>query len=339
MSEVTLQTIEQDLNGILGNPPKVMPRHAEDLKTILCRETTISLLRSILEDDEKLSKIAARSYTHTLGFHKLCLLDPGLSLEGGARGYGYQLRLHIWPEGASQGVPMVEAMHEHSFDFISHMLTGTMENHRYRFKSLSVEEQRVLERLEDKLKNLRPEHVDYVNRQLEIMEAMRLVALGSKQVENQGLREKFHKANVLQILDITDDELDTIVNLQGRYQAVASENGEGGYAHTLTETVGCHPEDVLTLEAGNTYYHPHWLVHRLYSETDQTHSTILITTPVSQEAQGGSFQRPTYRESDDVNYERQMFTTYELRGILTDYLAVLEQMPEIEPDQRDAPCL
>ena len=75
------------------------------------KEQLLDLLTAILNDNESLAEISARSYQHGNGFLKVVLLDRG-----------YKLRLHIWFAGQS----CEENIHDHRWSFSSLILAGAL---------------------------------------------------------------------------------------------------------------------------------------------------------------------------------------------------------------------
>ena len=71
----------------------------------------LTLLTAILQDEQSLAEISARSYQHGNGFLKVVLLDCE-----------YKLRLHIWFAGQS----CEENIHDHRWSFSSLIITGAL---------------------------------------------------------------------------------------------------------------------------------------------------------------------------------------------------------------------
>ncbi|MBX9668060.1 MAG: hypothetical protein K2X93_10595 [Candidatus Obscuribacterales bacterium] len=319
----SLKEMESELTSLLSSPPKVSSVHLSAMSSLLSRRSVKALLNAVIASDEYLAEIARRSYTHTLGFRKIVLLDPGYPMPDGTRGYGFQLRLHIWQPGAGESVPMIESMHEHSFDFVSHMLVGEMENQCYRFVPLDASETRLFERLKAHLAQLSATELTEANRGLEMAEAMRLTGFGSRQAEDERSVSTFDRAELLKRLGLEDHELDLVVALQGRFQAASVGTGAGNYTHRLTEIVRLNPHAVLRLRQGDTYFHGNEYAHRLYMQAGRANATMIVTSPVSG-AVGGSFQRPTWVPEADIEYARSMYTPDELRVMLTDFLVLID---------------
>jgi len=77
------------------------------------RRALAGMVQDVLRDDDRLEEVAARSYVHNDGFDKIVLADTGR----------WALRLHIWwPE---QSAVDVEHVHDHAWDFISTIVTGS----------------------------------------------------------------------------------------------------------------------------------------------------------------------------------------------------------------------
>ncbi|MBX9685626.1 MAG: hypothetical protein K2X27_02925 [Candidatus Obscuribacterales bacterium] len=316
-----LDEVTKTLDAILPSPPRLRFEQSRLLAPILSRQSAVSLIDCVLADKEALLRIAARSYTHTLGFRKIVLLDQDYRLPDGSKGFGYQLRLHLWEPDCKEAVPLLEAMHEHAFDFTSVMLTGAMENQCYEILPLSPAEQAFAARIQVRLAELSNEELRKLTLQLEILEARRLQAFGSEQASCDGDQLHYDESYLKKLLALEQSELDLLLSLQGRYRSVlkSTPSGGGGYVHRLSEFVKLVPVKVLRLAAGDLYHHPHPFAHRLYAAPGQRNSTLIITTPVSQDAVGGSFQRPSASEESDVQYARKMYSCEELHIALSAY--------------------
>lgn len=317
-----LKNLETSLNGLLGMPPHIVREHLESVAPLLSREATIRLIDAVLADSAALAVIAARSYTHTLGFRKITLLEPVFDLPDGGKAT-YQVRLHIWQPDSDITVPLVESKHEHSFDFISRVLLGEMENQCYTMHEPTEPEQQLLERLRARVEQLSIDERKETNRGVEALEALRMAALGSQQAALEGLT--VDRIRMRELLSVTDDELDLLVGLQGRFQydAVASTFG-GNYVHKMTGSVNLRPFGVLKLAAGDLYHHAHQFIHRLYMRAQKHNATLIVTTPVAQDLPGASFQHPTWFSGENVGYARQMYTQDELTSVLRWFRGELE---------------
>lgn len=324
-----LQILEQTLNHVLGMPPAIRRMHLEVLNPFLSREATIRLIEAVLADEAALSVIAARSYTHTLGFRKVTFAEPVFDLPDGSKG-SYQVRLHIWQPDSDITVPMVESKHEHSFDFISRVLIGEMENQCYTMHDLTDVEQALVIRLRERVEQLLSDDRRAANQGVEVLEALCFAALGSQQAVTEGLQ--VDRESLKELLAVNDEELDLLVSLQGRfeYDPVASTFG-GNYVHKMTDTVSLRPFGVLKLKAGDLYHHAHQYIHRLYMRAQKANATLIVTTPVSFGAAGASFQHPTWFAGDNVGYARRMYTADELRVVLTQFRDQLLALSE--PDE------
>jgi hypothetical protein len=84
------------------------------------RRVLSGMLRDVLATPERLEEVAAQSYVHNNGFDKIVLVDRG----------SWALRLHIW--WPDQSPVDVEHVHNHAWDFISTIVTGSYHMELYR---------------------------------------------------------------------------------------------------------------------------------------------------------------------------------------------------------------
>lgn len=80
------------------------------------------VVQSVLDDEETLSHVAAKSYPHPIGFDKLVLDDD--------RDTGFKFRLHVYWRGANFAA--LERLHLHRFEMASAVVTGELTNHVWR---------------------------------------------------------------------------------------------------------------------------------------------------------------------------------------------------------------
>ncbi len=317
-----LTSLKMALDKLLGLPPHIYGKHLAEIDQLLNLEHTLRILGETESDDDALSVIAARSYTHSLGFRKITLLEPSITLADGSKSW-YQVRLHLWAPGKHKAVPLVESKHEHSFDFISRVLVGEMENQCYTARPLTDEEDAVLQRLRKRLELLDENDRALAHEGIEALQTIRLASLGSEQAVKQGL--SVDRTRLQEVLSCTDDELDVLANMHGRYEYDATASTFGGnYVHRLTSTISLVPAAVLKLQAGDLYHHPNQFIHRLFIER-QPNATIIVTTPRTHGVNGASFQHPTWFSGENANYGRRMYTVAELKEVLQDFRTLLSK--------------
>ncbi len=80
------------------------------------------VVQSVLDDEETLRQVAAKSYPHPIGFDKLVLDDD--------RATGFKFRLHVYWRGANFAA--LERLHLHRFEMASAIVTGELTNHVWR---------------------------------------------------------------------------------------------------------------------------------------------------------------------------------------------------------------
>lgn len=310
-----LAALEALLKSELGSPPRVTAAHLQSLAPQISAATVQSIIAEVLADEALLALVANRSYTHSLGFRKITLLDCG-----------FTLRLHIWnPELSTGAVPLVESKHEHSFDFVSRILYGGMETQCYRKETITSLQMVYLRALLKRLEKLSEEERKEASCLIAALETTSLTALGSKQAAAEGVSCDLQRRGKL--LKVSAKKLATIVNLQGVYQYDMQKSVFGGeYFHRLVEYVHLTPLMVVKLEAGDLYFHGHEYAHRLYMPAVQPNATLVLTSQVSDKAIGASFQHPTYYSGEDVGYARRMYTMEEMRETLKAFKARLEAL-------------
>lgn len=283
-------------------------------KNIFNRQSVIEILKDILTREDLIKKIADRSYTHALGFDKIILAD--LSKDSISKRKN-QVRLHIW-EPANNSLPIVEALHEHSFDFISTVLSGHLENQRFIMSELSEDERALIDIIK-KTKDLK-----FVNEQIEILEALKLKELGSKQFDDLGMEKNLNIKKLGEVLGLSKDDVLRLTILEGHYVSNRVAGEKKAYAHVLRDYVALNQKDVLQINEGEYYFHPYTLAHRLYYDNKVLNSTILVTTHVENNPEGGSLQRPSYVQKEEQHYDKISFSYERMRKKLESYIKFLE---------------
>lgn len=319
-----LKELEELLTRELGSPPQVKSAHLQSLARHINSATVIAIIDEVLDDDALLALVADRSYTHSLGFRKITLLDCV-----------YTVRLHIWdPELSTSAVPLVESKHEHSFDFVSRILYGGggMETQCYKAEGVNEAHMGYLAALLTRLAKLTVDERKEASSLIAALETTSLTALGSLQAAQEGVSA--NTARLKELLCLSDEELAVLVNIQGRYQYDTVKSVFGGeYFHRLVDYATLTPQMVVKLEAGDLYFHGHEYAHRLYMPASQPNATLVVTSQVSKEAIGASFQHPTYYSGEQVGYARRMYTAEEMRETLTAFKAKLEALPVVPNDK------
>lgn len=283
----------------------------------------IHMLNDVINDDALLTKIANRSYIHALGFYKIVLMDLSKDVPGDNQ--KTQVRLHLWNPSDNNGLPIVESLHEHSFDFVSRVLTGELENQQFLLSPLSEAEQAVLEKIKAVFPTLTPEEQASINGQVEKMEAIRLSYIGSRQYQDMKADNEFDSDTFMALTGLTSREIKLLTNIEGHYVSDRVAGERKAYKHVLKDYVSLTPFAVMSLKAGSIYFHPYQLPHRLYYDNKILNSTILITTPVPSNPEGGSLQRPTYVQKEEQAYDKVALTSESLKKVLVDYIKHLEK--------------
>lgn len=292
------------------------------IQKLLNKTTVISLLKNILTYPELIQKICDRSYTHALGFDKIVLVD--LSKDVPDCKQKTQVRLHIWEPLNDNALPIVESLHEHSFDFISTILSGHLENQQFKLSKLDSEQEELLNSLKSVIEKLNKDELSFLNEQVEIYEALKLQSIGSKQFDSMNLSEKLNFEKAEALTGMTGDQVYALTSLEGHYVSNRVSGERKAYKHVLKDYVSLTPHNVMKLDKGDYYFHPYQLPHRLYYDNTILNSTILVTTPVKSNPEGGSLQRPTYVQHDEQAYDKISLTFQQFKAKLEKYLKFLE---------------
>lgn len=291
------------------------------------KNTTIKILENILQDPIICEKIAQRSYTHALGFDKLVLVD--LSKDISPNLPKTQLRLHIWnPE--NDAVPMVESLHEHSFDFVSVILSGYLENQCFTLnKELDENQTWALNDLKNWIEETSEDNVKRLDQCIEILEAKRLSYLGSQQFDvlytDSDLLEAVKFITKETPFKSIESFLFYVVSLQGHYVSDRVAGDKKAYKHILKNYVSLKPYDCPITYAGGAYFHPYELPHRLFYDNKLLNATILVTTPVPENPEGGSLQRPSYIQKNEQNYDKKPISVADFKTKLQHIIEILKQ--------------
>lgn len=304
--------------------------NANDISLIsehLNKQNTILILQDILSQPELLAKIEERSYTHALGFDKIVLADLSKDIHSSLP--KAQIRLHIWDPVNTQALPIVESLHEHSFDFVSTVLSGSLENQQFTFESeLSIQEKEVLETILEWISENSTDDIQILNDYLEMLEAERLQAYGSAQFskmygEMTDVPAIIEKVSLLTSLS-ENQVADILLNIQGHYVSNRIAGEKKAYKHVLSKHVSIKPYDILSIHEGEYYFHPYTLPHRLFYDNTKLNATILLTTPVQENPEGGSLQRPTYVQKQEQSYNKISYQTGELKDKLEQFVEYLK---------------
>lgn len=291
-------------------------------KNIINKESILELLHDIINNDDLLEKISQRSYTHALGFDKIVLMD--LSKDVSANSPKTQLRLHLWhPE--INGVPMIESLHEHSFNFISTVLSGKLENQVFNLENLKDDDLILLKKFELALSKLTKEDVSFVNTQIEILEAYKLKEFGSDQFDTLNLSDSFEKDKCKELLCLNEEEFLKLATLEKHYVSDRIRGERKKYKHVFNKYVKLTPHNILKVNANDYYFHSYLKPHRLYYDNKILNATLLITTPIDENPQGGSLQRPSYLNTNEKEYDKMPLNSITLKNKLINLLAYLSE--------------
>ena len=308
-------------NYIINNykEREILNSDMDSFKQNFNSQNNLSLFKDIINNDDLLLRISEKSYTHALGFDKIVLFDMSKDTEFNNK---VQLRLHLW-NPKSLGVPMTESMHEHSFNFISTILKGKLENQIFEMRDLNNKENTELNLFLKTLENLNNEDKQFLNEQVELLEIIKLRELNSNQFTEE-LYDLLNLDRINQLLNNHFNPFD-LTYYQGHYVSNRVRGEKKSYKHIFNKHVFLKIKDILKLKEGEYYFHPYIYPHRLHYDNSEFNSTLLITTPIPSNPQGGSLQRPTYVEGSEQSYNKIPISKEELKNKLVNLINVLEK--------------
>lgn len=286
------------------------------IRKYITKENTLLMLGDIINNDSLLKTIANRSYVNALGFKKIILMD--LSQDLYLSEQKAQLQLHICDcEKSENSVPMFGSIHKHSFDFVSYIISGYLENQQFVSTPLSDSQQLLLKKLQGVISSMTKEQLLFFNEQLEIIEAIGLSTLGSEQLFSMKMADDYNLKKLENVTGLTMKQLFEVKCIEG-YSGSAGES-------FLKDYVCLNPYNVLPLETNSYYFHPYHLPHRLYYDNTVLNSCVLITTPVKSNTKAGVLKRPTCVQNNEDYYEQIAFNEVSLKETLITYLNYLSQ--------------
>lgn len=297
--------INESYIGIIGN--------------MFSNEYIIKLLNEIISEPELLQKIANRSYKHALGFDKIVLLDLQKDIDKSFP--KVQVRLHIW-QPQNDSVAITEALHEHSFDFVSKVITGKLENQSFIPNKLNQIEQQLLDKVLTIIPTLNSETLQKIEFNLESILVSQLQKYDSMQIIDNDIDWELLKDT----FNLNIHELELLSDINGYYLSNRIAGEKKAYKHILDKYISLKIHKVQQINAGETYFHHYSFPHRLNYDNQTINSTILITTNVPENAKGGSFQRPTYETNGAKNYNKISFDIDSFKQTLEYYIEYLKKL-------------
>jgi hypothetical protein len=115
-----LKTLELAIGRRLASATNY-PKEAAQIVNDVARTDLKRVLATVLDQDEWIDEIASRSCEHSNGFDKITLISPNDK--------AFQLRLHTWLP--TRRVVKPEDVHNHSWDFTSIVLFGSLRMQQY----------------------------------------------------------------------------------------------------------------------------------------------------------------------------------------------------------------
>lgn len=188
---------------------------------------------------------------------------------------------------------------------------------------MSKREEAILENLQILINKLNPEDLKFLNDQMEIIEALKLSSVGSRQFGDLNMQADLDLNRIYDLTGLNYNEILLLCSIEGHYVSNRISGERQAYKHVLKDYVSLTPFCSMLLDEGDSYFHPYQLPHRLYYDNKILNSTILVTTEVPSNPEGGSLQRPTYVQKEEQSYDKIVLNSESLAKILTDYLDYL----------------
>lgn len=294
----------------------------KDWARVFSSENMIGLFNDILSTPDWLEEIAKRSYIHSQGFLKIILLD-------GREGSGYKLRLHIWDMDVISkfGAPFAEDKHEHRWDFVSTLLRGKIENHRYTISKANSEEEKLYQEFEKKALSLPLKERKYVANLLDLVEVKDL------DQNSSGIRQYLYHAygmtgedardELKKGFDLTNEEVDSLVTLLVK-QSNTREPKTGQEVYKRESLLSFRLKDIEMYKSGDSYFHPIELGHRLFLDPKDPPATLICTSPVREGSTAGECVRiGSVNEGEEDKRERTYLTVEQLSEYLNEMIKTL----------------
>lgn len=119
------ETVKQQLAELPRDTKNtaVVEENLAYLRSLVSDNVPRRLIQEVLENEELIEIISARSYRHVNHFDKIVLVD--------ADPLNYRLTLHYWPGSYDSRVLEQELIHNHRFSFWSHIFRGTLRMENY----------------------------------------------------------------------------------------------------------------------------------------------------------------------------------------------------------------
>ena len=291
------------------------------------KNSVISCLKDIINTPELLEKIASRSYLHTLGFYKIVLVDSNSDLSD--FDVKTQVRLHLWKPN-EESVDFTESLHEHSFDFVSHVISGKIENQSFYKNRISPFEKVMVGKVKSVIDKFFQNNSIVISRTENILEDIfkSEIAKKSPNVKNSSLPSLAPAllSNISNSTGLSFDKLSALAFVFGFYQSDRISGNIKSYKHILKDYYTLPIASVAEISEGQSYFHSYEFPHRLSYDSNYFNGTILLTSHIPENPEGGSFQRPTFNVGEEKDYTKKKVSKEELYQLLNEYIEFVSGM-------------
>lgn len=302
------------------NNDQLTEKNFNEIANFLTKENLVIILNEVVQSPSLLQYIAQNSYKHVLGFTKIVLMED-------LGGQNWELRLHLWPPKLKSDSITAEAKHVHLFDFVSRIISGKLEDHRYNVDLLSKEEQLILHKFSKAMQLLSTNIQEKVIHQLDYFElyqsnfssSLKRSSLKNLSLEHQN--QNTVKKYLKNTLNMSIEEIIKVSQLMKKYSNFLDEKGIEHYR--LVSENKLQNIRVDTHTTGSIYFSPVQEAHRLFVDNQNYTSTFVFVGPFHKNLDSGGFKRYYNGEQKKLAQQRNFLSPTELYTLLNEYLNFL----------------
>lgn len=296
-------------------------------QNVISSQNAIRIIKEILSSDDLLAAVAKRAIRHPLGFTKF-ILDNNWSdrFKGVPE---WDLRLHVWDSspGMSDFLSLenvLESLHAHRWNFISTVLTGSIENHKFLFRQPTENEMKLYERIIAKVPHANQKTLEEACGIEELLQ-IRGSSLIPETVDMTTLIQR--RKQLLETLNISESELKFLSSIFEKYENwLDTTNNSPKESYRLAGYLIADAElsdgtnNVTIHKSNSTYFHGRSSAHRLAVDPRVHTATFLLVGPSKQEP--GVLRRP-FASHGNQEIQRSFMTVDQARETLKKLLISL----------------
>lgn len=282
-------------------------------------QSLTNILKSLLNDKERLETVAKNSYIHVMGFVKIVLVN-------GPKERNYKVRLHLWwPDGDIDEQKLIlEDKHLHKWSFASKMFSGSFEDQLYIVNDVRRDEAlKYMDFIED-VEKLNLEDQKKVFDSINVIEAAMLeeTKFQDKKFRCSIDKDKVYtKKEIMAKFDLNESDFLDIIRVHENYITLPNLTGSYGLSRIGLKHLSF--PVVYEINEGYSYFHHHSIGHRLVSDPDDIVSTFIITAPPINDIKPSILMRS--QDGEDITKVAPILTKELLVKNIKRYIAYLEK--------------